>query len=183
MSHTCEFVMNLLTVKNLESIFHLSSGKLLAWLDGELDPRRARKVARHLEGCAYCRRTLTMIETAAEIFCAVEQGPEAPALGAGRIRLQSAMRDYAEAQRDVEAPSGTWYTQTQLGQVLVAELSVYLGKHASAAILAKIRYERLGRQEVLRAIEPSLQGFLGRDAAAAAAIKIVRLLEPGAEAS
>jgi anti-sigma factor RsiW len=175
--------MNLLTVKVLESIFHPSSGKLLAWLDGELDPRRARKVARHLEGCADCRRILTGIETAAEIFGAVEQAPDAPALAAGRIRLQSAMRDYAEAQREAEAPGGAWFTQTPLGRTLVAELSVYLGKHAAAAIFAKIRYERLGRQEVLRAIEPSLQGFLGRDAAAAAAIKIVRLLDLGAEAS
>jgi hypothetical protein len=126
---------------------------------------------------------LTSIETAAEIFGAVERMPEAPALAAGRIRLQSAMRDYTEAQREVAAPGGAWFTQTPLGRVLVAELSIYLGKHAAAAILAKIRYERLGRQEVLRAIEPSLQGFLGRDAAAAAAMKIVRLLDPGAEAS
>jgi anti-sigma factor RsiW len=175
--------MNLLTVKNLVSIFHPSSGKLLAWLDGELDQRRARKVARHLEGCAGCRRMLTSIETAAEIFSAVEQAPSAPALAAGRSRLQSAMRDYAEAQREAAAPGGAWFTQTPLGRVLVAELSIYLGKHAAAAILAKIRFGQPGRQEVLRVIEPSLQGFLGRDAAAAAAIKIVRLLEPGAEAS
>jgi anti-sigma factor RsiW len=170
-------------LKNLESNFHPSSGKLLAWLDGELDLRRARKVARHLEGCASCRRVLTQVETAAEIFDAVEQAPEAPALAAGRIRLQSAMRDYAESHREAAESSETRFTQTALGQLLVAELAVYLGKHAAATILAKIRYGRPGKQEVLSAIEPSLQGFLGRDAAAAAAIKIVRLLEPGVEAS
>jgi anti-sigma factor RsiW len=175
------FMMNRL--KNLESNFHPSSGKLLAWLDGELGMRRARKVARHLEGCAGCRRVLTQIETAAEIFGAVEQAPEVPVLAAGRIRLQSAMRDYAEALREAAALSEARFTQTELGRVLVAELAVYLGKHAATATLAKIRYRHPGRQEVLSAIEPSLQGFLGRDAAAAAAIKIVRLLEPGVEAS
>lgn len=175
--------MNLLTVKKLEFIFHPSRGKLLAWMDGELDPRRAQKVARHLEGCARCCRTLTRIETAAEIFSSGEPGPQAPGLVEGRIRLQSAMRDYAEAEWEAASPSETWFTQTPLDRVLVAELSIYLGKHAAAAVLAKIRFGQPGRQEVLRAIEPSLQGFLGRDAAAAVAIKIVRFLEPGAEAS
>jgi hypothetical protein len=126
------------------------------------------------------RKRLTDIEAAAEILNAVEQEPDLHDLAAGRLRLQVAMRAYAETGRETstrrEYPS---FVQTALGRVLAAELAVYLGQHAADAILGKIHYEQPGSQEVLTAIEPSLRGFLGRDAAAAVATKIIRLLEPG----
>jgi hypothetical protein len=126
------------------------------------------------------RKRLTYIEAAAELVNAGEQEPDLYDLAAGRLRLQAAMRAYAETEHEISArreyPS---FVQTTLGRALAAELAVYLGKHAADAILGKIRYEQPGSREVLTAIEPSLRGFLGRDAAAAVATKIIRLLEPG----
>ncbi len=167
---------------------HPSSRKLLAWLDGELDVRQARKISCHLEDCANCRRELTQIETAVEIFSAVENGLQPPDLAdladlaAGRLDLQAAMRVCAETRHGAAARREICFAQTALGRIMVAELAVYLGKHAATSIIGKILIEQPESQEVLTAIEPSLKGFLGRDAAAAVATKIVHLLEPGAEA-
>jgi hypothetical protein len=127
------------------------------------------------------RRLLTPPDAAAEFFNAVEQEVEEPELAAGRLRLQAAMRAHAELERETAARQDSCFAQTALGRVLVAELAVYLGRHAAAAILGKIRYEHPRSADVLTAIEPSLKGFLGRAAAAAVATKIVHLLEPRAD--
>jgi hypothetical protein len=127
------------------------------------------------------RHLLTPLDAAAEFFNAVEREVEAPELAAGRLRLQAAMRAHTELERETAARPDSCFAQTALGRVLVAELAVYLGRHAASAIMGKIRYEQPGSEDVLTAIEPSLKGFLGREAAAAVATKIVHLLEPGAD--
>jgi hypothetical protein len=155
---------------------HPSTRDLLAWLDGGHEMHKERKIAGHLETCFFCRSKLSGLQRAGEIFSSIErQGEvEATQLSAGRLRLQAAMRNYAE--REARKESG--FAQTALGRLLIAELAVYLGKHAASAILAKIHYEQPGSREVLIAIEPSLKGLLGSEAAAAVATKIVFLLEP-----
>jgi hypothetical protein len=128
------------------------------------------------------KRQIELEQASANLINAVERKLEPHDLAAGRSRLQASMRAYKENERETAVRRETCFAQTPLGRVLAAELAVYLGEHAAVSILGKIRYEQPGILEVLTAIEPSLRGFLGRDAAAAVATKIVHLLKPGDDA-
>lgn len=98
---------------------------------------------------------------------------------AGRRRLQAAIGVYNLVNRPHVFSSGTesHIAQTAFGRALAAELRIYLGAHMAAGVVAKIRHEQPQSHEVMLAIQPALDAFLGRNAGAAVAAKILRLFD------
>jgi anti-sigma factor RsiW len=159
---------------------HPRRSELLALLDDELNARRQQRVMRHLDRCVRCRIEAALLEDAALHFreAAAEVGDQPVA--AGLSRLQTTIHAFNASRF-----SPVSFAQTAQGQALAAELEIYLGAGATATVLNRIASVPPSSREVITAVRPVLQSFLGADAAAAIAAGIVLLCdsESGANAA
>jgi len=78
---------------------HPDTAMLVAYRDGELGERPARKVGGHLETCGECARALAEMKAAWELLAA-EAGPRPPEGPApdGCARLQAAIEGWEKPQ-------------------------------------------------------------------------------------
>jgi anti-sigma factor RsiW len=60
------------------------SGRLIAWIDGELSEGEAARVERHLENCAECRSCVETYQRASRVFAECRDAAAAAALMPGR---------------------------------------------------------------------------------------------------
>src|SRR6266536_4458481 len=156
---------------------HYGDDELLAFHDGEISLARTRKIAAHLNGCAFCRGKAALLEgdlrTLTEIDAAlvVEEPPSDDIVN----RLQNAIRTWNTTNRVDPAFGGPgWPERTVLGPDICAELAVYLGSHALDLILQDSIRKAYDGRKLLEAVSTVLQNFLGPRASEA----LVRSLQP-----
>lgn len=84
---------------------HLADQDLLLWADGELPPRRAAAIARHLSACWTCRARMTELEHTIARFISVyrESGPDVPPIDGPRALFRARLTDSTAAP--IETPS------------------------------------------------------------------------------
>jgi hypothetical protein len=84
---------------------HLSDREMIMALDGELDPRAAKRVEAHLAACWTCRSRKTELERAIADFVHLHRtGPESlPSSEGPRAMLKARLADIAQSQ-----PSSWW---------------------------------------------------------------------------
>jgi len=134
---------------------HPDTAMLVAYRDGELGERPARKVGGHLETCGECARALAEMKAAWELLAA-EAGPRPPEGPApdGCARLQAAIEGWEKPQPDPE-----------LKRRADAHVEMYFGSGTAASLDAAAP---------LASIEPMLEAFLGRKAAGAVVGQILK---------
>jgi anti-sigma factor RsiW len=143
---------------------HLDSATLIAYRDGELDPRRVKTVESHLASCGRCRKEENQM--AAELALFLSLG--VPAESADGARFE-------ESLEKMLAGIHKWRTENpqnglggaELERLITAQLSEYLGARAAAGVRHGESSEAGKGSGVLPAAEPLLAAFLGRRAAAA----------------
>jgi hypothetical protein len=89
----------------VSEIRHPEAARLLAWVDGELNPLRAWSVRRHVRGCWQCRARVASLESAIGTVGHVlgEPGVEALDVAKARWRFRAAA---AEVERSLEPRRG-----------------------------------------------------------------------------
>lgn len=175
----------------LPIFFHPRGEELLAYLDGELGARRRRALSRHFAACRSCRNEKAQLADSSVRLRAAMLGathePQPAKIGREQLRAVIGAYNRIHVNPRSVVPVETSFAQTALGHALIAELKIYLGARTAATIIGKLSGERPRKYEVAIAIEPPLNSFLGKTAAAAVAKKILGLFEfedrPAADAA
>jgi len=141
---------------------HPRAAALIALCDGELNPGRSWRVARHVQQCEKCRDQLRRIEREKNLFSELAQG-SGPAMDVerGLAAVLSAMAVWKEAA----AP--------ELRSRVRAAIETYLGSGAASMV------ERpdICADELLAKALALVTAFLGPNAADAVANDLLRGLE------
>jgi hypothetical protein len=143
---------------------------LLAYQDGELTERRARKVSQHLDRCLQCRLELDCLKIEAQHFMAAVAPPllEAPRLAGGLESLLGKVHKLQAAHREEVQP--------RIQEHLAFQLKTFFGPRAAALIEDRIAAREDG-SGVFSAVEPLFSAFLGQKAADLLASEVVEGLD------
>ena len=137
---------------------HPDLAELLAWIDGELDPRRAARAGEHIPRCPQCRlevrRLRLRLEQSSRIF---QQAADPPPADPGARRLLRMLRN------DALVAAAQAQMRERRNSRLVAELGPYFGVYP-ISLLERSSEEAAAFPERMDRLASA---FLGRKAAAA----------------
>lgn len=140
---------------------HPKLATLVAYQDGELAPKRQRKVGSHLSKCMRCRLECTQLHHEFERYLAIEaESPNPlPAPDEDLEQILAGIRRWKSAVAPVKVAGA------ELTARMVAQISIYLG--SGAASLVEDRMRRAPHKEgLLASVEPLLSAFIGKNGAA-----------------
>jgi anti-sigma factor RsiW len=150
---------------------HPGRGSLISFTDGELGPLATAWVEHHVSSCASCKREMERLcEDFSRFQMLVQPGPDTEVLERGLADLEQAMTQLTHDSQS----TGAAEIDLAARRRFVAELEVYLGKRATAALLGRLRQDnRLN--ELVAASVPALAALLGRKTADAITARVSRL--------
>jgi hypothetical protein len=155
---------------------HVEDEELLAYRDGELGHFRRWSVETHLRHCEVCSREAMLIEQDLRRFKRIDNLFESDGvveLQAGLAKLHRAIEDYEVRRKWQGERSSTAKRASEYGlRKLATEFNIYLGDHATAALLLQIKTGVRKHLDPLLEAESVLSEFLGPGAAAAVAQRI-----------
>ena len=172
--------------RTLRGLFglHVEDEELLAYRDGELGHFRRWCVETHLRHCEVCSREAMLIEEDLRRFKRIDNLLESDGvleLKAGLAKLHRAMEDWESRRRWHGERSTPARGTSEYGlRQLATEFTIYLGDHATAALLLQMKTGLRKHLDPLFEAESVLSEFLGPGAAAAVAQRISHTQMAGA---
>lgn len=154
---------------------HARYEDLLAYRDRELSRIMRWCVGYHLLRCKLCQRESALIEQDLRTFSRMDRGASDFLDGRkGLGRLRQAIQGW-EAQSLVDcAFCKPAYTLNESGlRQLARDLTLYLGNHATASLLLKMRTRRTMHSDLLAEAESVLRDFVGPSAASAVTQRVL----------
>lgn len=166
------------SLRTLRGLFglHVEYEELLAYRDGEFGHLGRWCVETHLRRCEVCRREAMLIEEDLRRFKRIDDPLDTDDvldLQTGLAKLRRAMEDWEirrkwHGERSRPARGISEYGLRQLA----TEFNIYLGDHATAAVLLQMKTGVRKHLDPLLEAESVLSEFLGPGAAAAVAQRI-----------
>jgi len=163
-------------IDRMLTIAHPSPGRLVSWLDDELDPDHKQRVTLHLAHCSVCRGRLDQLQEGLSFFSrSVEMPPGSDfRVEEGLAKLMATIqRTEGEKCDDVPAPSRVALAPLY-GRIL-SELSIYLGPVTAMQLLSRCDHADLNRDRLTTEIEPVVTTFLGQHAGSAVLANVLRI--------
>lgn len=160
---------------------------LLAYRDGELGGFEYWCVETHLRRCPLCQREAALIEVDLRTFASIDRqfrAIEFLDVPAGLGKLHKAIENWeSQGLLNDEVPQ----LDRTIGEAglrqLETEFDLYLGTQATAALLLKIRSERMRGPGLLTEAEAVLRDFLGPRAATAVTQRVLYVQKSMSKAS
>ena len=154
---------------------HLDTETLLAYYDGELNPRRRKVADSHLACCTRCRQEARQLENELNLFLALPETSSPPANAPLEASLRQMLAGIRKWRSDTSrgTSSGAAASDSRLEHRIEAQVAEYLGSKTAAKVQNLAVSPNGDRTPLLPAAEPFLAAFLGRKAASALVDELV----------
>ena len=158
---------------------HPSYEELLAFRDAELSEDKSQRITLHLDRCRRCQVERGRIEDDIARFQLRDPWlnvSRVPPLGVGFARLRLAIQDYKIPDSSPSGPARTEsLSDKYMGQRVAAELGLYVGPRAAAALLQRMDNGHRDLHDFIGAADPVLTAFYGQATASAVTFRISRI--------
>ena len=125
---------------------HPSDQEMLLVADGEISPRRAESIRKHLAGCWACRARMSQLETTIRDFIELHRSgldPRLPSAAGPRALLKAQLAELAAGEHRA-SPLG-WFPLSFARTVAVCLSAAVLAIGAIMLLTRSARYERESR--------------------------------------